>query len=151
MTIIAALFLIVIFYLVLRKYWGKNKWRKPQEPFRPEWRIILVENVAFYNALSKEEKARFEFKVQEFLLNCRITGIDTDVDVLDELLVASSAVIPIFEFIEWKYINLHEVLVYPGMFNDKFETSGPDRRILGMVGSGYMEGKMILSKERRLS
>ncbi|MEA1876874.1 MAG: zinc-dependent peptidase [Bacteroidota bacterium] len=32
------------------------------------------------------------------------------------------------------------------MFNDKFETSGPDRRILGMVGTGYMDGKMVLSK-----
>jgi len=32
------------------------------------------------------------------------------------------------------------------MFNDKFETTGPGRSILGMVGTGYMDGKMILSK-----
>ena len=32
------------------------------------------------------------------------------------------------------------------MFNDKFETSGPNRNIMGMVGTGYMNGKMILSK-----
>lgn len=33
------------------------------------------------------------------------------------------------------------------MFNDKFETTGDERRILGMVGTGYMDGKMILSKK----
>ena len=32
------------------------------------------------------------------------------------------------------------------MFNQKFDTEGSDRDILGMVGNGYMEGKMILSK-----
>lgn len=89
---------------------------------------------------------RFEFKVQEFLLNTRITGINVTVDTTDKLLVASSAVIPIFEFPEWRYTNLYEVLLYPDMFNEKFETSGPDRTILGIVGTGYMEGKMILSK-----
>ena len=31
------------------------------------------------------------------------------------------------------------------MFNENFDTKGSGRRILGMVGSGYMEGKMILS------
>jgi len=87
-----------------------------------------------------------KYKVQEFLLNCRITGIDTSIDTTDKLLVASSAVIPIFQFDDWKYSNIHEVLLYPSMFNENFETKGSDRGILGMVGSGYMEGKMILSK-----
>ena len=106
----------------------------------------MAEKVTFYNILSKDEKVRYEYKIQEFLLNCRITGIETSVDITDKLLVASSAVIPIFAFKEWRYTNLFEVLLYPGMFNDKFETSGPDRRILGMVGTGYMDGKMVLSK-----
>ena len=115
--------------------------------FPTDWRIILYQNVAFYNSLSEEEKARFEYKVQEFLLNCRITGIETTVDTTDRVLVASSAIIPIFEFDDWKYSNIHEVLLYPSMFNEKFETEGPGRSILGMVGSGYMEGKMILSQK----
>ncbi len=101
----------------------------------------------FYNSLSEEEQIRFEYKVQEFLLNCRITGIKTTVDKTDKVLVASSAVIPIFAFGDWKYSNIDEVLLYPSMFNDKFETNGPDRSILGMVGTGYMEGKMVLSQE----
>jgi Mlc titration factor MtfA (ptsG expression regulator) len=118
----------------------------PEEPFPSDWKIILNRYVSFYNSLSGEEKNRFEYKVQEFLLNCRITGIDTSIDTTDKLLVASSAVIPIFQFDDWKYSNIHEVLLYPSMFNENFETDGSDRGILGMVGSGYMEGKMILSK-----
>ncbi|NQT78712.1 MAG: zinc-dependent peptidase [Bacteroidetes bacterium] len=146
MTTFVILLLIVVAFLIIRRLWSKNNWKKPDAPFSPEWRIILAEKVVFYNTLSDEEKRRFEFKIQEFLLNYRITGIDVSVDLTDKLLVAASAVIPIFEFPEWKYTDLHEVLLYPDMFNDKFETSGPDRNILGMVGTGYMEGKMILSK-----
>lgn len=103
-------------------------------------------HLAFYNALSEEDKNRFELKVQEFLLNCRITGIKTEVDTTDKLLVASSAIIPIFQFKNWRYLNLSEVLLYPSMFSDKFQFVGADRSILGMMGTGYMEGKMILSK-----
>lgn len=139
-------------YYALKSIWGKPKdkvesWVEPeQDSFPPAWRITLAEKVSFYNALSKEEKERFEYKVQEFLENCRITGIDVQIDDVDKILVAASAVIPIFGFRDWSYINLYEVLIYPGMFNEKFETAGPGRRIMGMVGSGYMEGKMILSK-----
>lgn len=79
-------------------------------------------------------------------MNCRITGIHTEIDDTDRVLVAASAIIPVFEFPNWKYTNLFEVLLYPNSFNDKFETQAEDARILGMVGTGYMEGKMILSK-----
>lgn len=142
----AALILIVGFLLFMRWNRKKSRWIEPDEPFPPEWRIILLQNVAFYAALSREEKELFEYKVQEFLLNCRITGIETEVETIDKLLVASSAVIPIFAFRDWKYSNIYEVLLYPSMFNERFETQGSDRRILGMVGNGYMEGKMILSR-----
>lgn len=139
-------FIVITVLLLAKVIWDKKSWNKPTKSFDPTWRIILIEKIAFYNALSKTEKLRFEFKVQEFLLNCRITGIDVTIDITDKLLVASSAVIPIFQFPNWKYSNLHEVLLYPARFNDTFESSGPDRSILGMVGTGYMEGKMILSK-----
>ncbi len=143
-----AIVIIVIigFFLFRLKYRTKSGWIEPSDPFPTEWRVVLAGKVAYYNALSNEEKSLFEYKVQEFLLNCRITGIETQIDITDKLLVASSAVIPIFKFSNWKYSNIHEVLLYPSMFNEKFETEGPDRRTLGMVGSGYMEGIMILSK-----
>lgn len=142
------IFIIIIFCVILfLKYENKSLWVAPKVPFPAEWKIILSKRVLFYNSLSEDEKNRFEHKVQEFLLNCRITGIETSIDASDKLLVASSAIIPIFGFNEWKYINIYEVLLYPTMFNEKFETTGHDRQILGMVGNGYMEGKMIISKE----
>ncbi|TSJ46364.1 zinc-dependent peptidase [Fluviicola chungangensis] len=124
------------------------KWLVPQEPFPLEWRGILNSEVLFYASLEESEKTRFEYKVQEFLLNCRITGIKTEVSLTDKLLVASSAIIPIFGFDSWKYTNIREVLLYPAMFDENYQFEGEsDRRILGMVGNQSMEGIMILSKE----
>ena len=125
-----------------------TKWQVPREPFPVQWREILNREVLYYNSLDEKEKARFEIKVQEFLLNCRITGVKTDVSLTDKLLVASSAIIPIFGFDSWKYTNIHEVLLYPAMFDENFQFEGDsNRRILGMVGNQSMEGIMILSKE----
>ncbi len=56
--------------------------------------------------------------------------------------------IPIFSFPGWKYPNLHEVLVYPGHFDDTFslEEGNADRNILGMVGSGALHKMMVISQ-----
>lgn len=140
--------IVLISFFVFRKNNQKKlEWIEPNTPFSEEWRLILIKNIVFYNSLKEDEKRRFEYKVQEFLLNCRITGIEISIDITDKLLVASSAIIPIFEFDNWRYINIQEVLLYPTMFNREFETEGADRNILGMVGSGYMEGIMVLSKQ----
>ena len=146
--VIYIVIIVIICFILLR--WiraKKSAWKVPAEPFPIDWRIILIRDVAFYNSLSEEEKKRFEYKIQEFLLNCRITGIETSIDTRDKVLVASSAVIPIFEFPNWRYSNIYEVLIYPSSFNEEFDTEGSNRNILGMVGNGYMEGKMILSQQ----
>lgn len=114
--------------------------------FPTHWRTVLVEKISFYNSLTVAEKSQFEGRVQDFLLSHKVTGIDVEVDLVDRILVASSAIIPIFAFPNWEYSNLDEVLLYPDMFNHNFETTGNGRNILGMVGTGFMEGKMILSK-----
>ena len=141
-VIVIIIILIIILVIYINK---KNAWKTPKEKFPANRRIILSEKIIFYNNLNKEEKKNFEFKIQEFLLNCKITGIRTKVDETDKLLVAASAVIPIFEFPNWKYLNLDEVLLYPSSFDTNFDMSSSSS-VLGMVGSGYMEGKMILSK-----
>ena len=144
-TGIAILIVLSVGYLLVVQI-SKWNWETPQEAFPKHWKPILQKEVPFYNALSTEEKARFEFKISEFLLNCRVTGIETEIDDSDRLLVAASAVIPIFAFPNWKYSNISEVLIYPKMFNQEFETEGDERNVLGMVGNGYMNGMMILSK-----
>lgn len=150
MVVIAFTLIILLLGLgwVSYKKAAHPKWQVPRDPFPEQWRGILNQEVLFYISLDETEKARFESKVQEFLLNCRITGIKTDVSLTDKLLVASSAIIPIFGFESWKYTNIREVLLYPAMFNENYEFEGEsERRILGMVGNQSMEGIMILSKE----
>ena len=108
--------------------------------------VILSDNIAFFRTLNKEKQRQFEADVKEFLGLVKITGINTTASNLNRILVAASAVIPVFAFPDWKYANLQEVLLYPDTFNADFKTEGGDRNILGMTGSGYMEGKMLLSK-----
>lgn len=108
---------------------------------------LLESNVLFYRKLASEDKAQFEEDLQYFFSHVRITGVDTDVSNLDKLLIASAAVIPIFYFKRWKYHNLKEVLVYSDAINMEFESTGnADRNILGMVGTGPLEGSLLLSK-----
>ena len=81
--------------------------------FPAAWRQILSERVAFYLALTPAEQVRFEQQTQLFLARTRITGIQTDVDDATRLLVAASAIIPVFGFPQWEYRNLGEVLIMP--------------------------------------
>lgn len=66
-------------------------------------------------------------------------------------MVAASAIILIFGFIEWEYDNLGEVLIYPDRFSKSFDMEGHNRNVLGMVGTGVMSGIMILSRKALLS
>lgn len=145
-TLLLSIIGITILYFVFKKN-KTSKWKEPKTDFPRKWYIILRENIAFYNGLDADEKKQFEYKIQEFLLNCKITGVNVNIDDKDRILVAASAIIPIFAFPEWRYFNLNEVLIYPDRFGEKFEQEGDNRNILGMVGTGYMEGKMILSKK----
>ncbi|MCB0636703.1 MAG: zinc-dependent peptidase, partial [Lewinella sp.] len=95
--------LLILGLLVWLKPWQRLGWRQPEEPFPPAWRSILAEWVHFYRKLSPEEQKRFEYEVQEFLLNYTISGVAVEVDETDRLLVAASAIIPIFAFPEWHY------------------------------------------------
>ncbi len=137
---------IALLYWLNKKY--SRSWRKPIKPFPKKWRAILKKEISFYRDLNHEEIKLFEYKLKEFIINIKITGIETTATIEDKVMVAASAVIPIFAFPEWKYKNLKEVLIYPNNFNMDFETKGKDndRRIMGMVGTGYMNDKMILSK-----
>ncbi|WP_455244466.1 zinc-dependent peptidase, partial [Petrachloros mirabilis] len=116
-------------------------------PFPNSWERILHSHVAFFVALNDSEKVRFRQLVQIFLDEVRITGIRTDVDNTIRVLVAASAVIPIFGFHDWEYHRLREVLIYPDAFDDAYRsTGGRDEHILGMTGLRHLSGVMILSK-----
>ena len=84
--------------------------------FPVAWREILKDRIHYYNALSASEKIRFENEILIFLDEKRITGIKVELSESDLLMVASSAIIPIFGFPGWEYPGLSEILVYPGDF-----------------------------------
>lgn len=128
--------------------WYRNRpvYRVPSQ-FPTEWRELLQKHVHFYQNLDEKEKRRFEKSIRNFMEQVRITGIRIEVTDLDRLLVACSAVIPLFGFPGWRYSYLHEVLLYPASFDRNFSMDNPEEVITGMVGSGRnMEGVMILSK-----
>jgi len=115
--------------------------------FLPEhYRELLTDYVKFYRQLDDKGKERFEKRVEQFLSAVKITGVNAIAEDLDKLLIASGAIIPVFAISDWQYINLHEVLLYPGAFNEDFEQGGSDRPVAGMVGTGAMQYVMIITK-----
>lgn len=106
---------------------------------------LLDKNVSFYKKLTEEQKGLFLDRVQQFLANTKVTGVGVVVTDLDNLLVASSAIIPLFNFPDWHYQNIDEVLLYPTTFNKEYEVDGEERNILGMVGEGALNRQMVLS------
>jgi MtfA peptidase len=110
------------------------------------YKEVLNDYVKFYRQLDDEGKRRFEERAEHFLSTVRITGVNAEVEDLDRILIGAGAVIPVFSFPDWQYVNLHEVLVYPGTFNEDFDQAGSNRPISGMVGSGSMQNVMIITK-----
>jgi MtfA peptidase len=138
--IISTLFLIVILFVRIPVF-------KRRAKLRANFRELLFQHVLYYRSLSNTNKIRFEEKINDFLFYVKIHGVKTEVTDLDKLLVASSAVIPVFGFDNWRYYNLHDVLLYPDTFDrDNFSVTDLDRNTLGMVGTGPMQRIMILSK-----
>jgi len=109
---------------------------------------LLEKNIDYYNKLSDTDKLYFEDKIEQFLDDVRVEGVGLTITDTDRLMVASSAVIPIFRFKDWSYRNVTNVLLYPDTFDEDYQFEGADgRNIMGMVGTGYMNGQMILSRK----
>ena len=145
--------LIPIAIIVLVKVKSKKKQNKILEetlkPFSTEWKEILKKRVIFYKELSEEDKQVFEKRIALFLATKKIEGIDTDIDDLTRLMVASSAIIPVFAFPKFNYPNINQVLMYPQSFDKSFQTKrykNHKQFIIGMVGDGVMSGTVALSK-----
>ena len=107
---------------------------------------LLTEYVKFYRQLDVRGKEMFDKRVEHFLSAVKITGVNAIVEDIDRLLIAAGAIIPVYTITDWQYINLHEVLVYPGSFNMDFDQEGTDRNIAGMVGTGALQNVMIITK-----
>ncbi len=141
-------FIVIFFIICLIIYFiFRNRWKTPNKPISSKEKSILLENVSFYNALTYRAKKRFEFKVSEFILNYKFTGNNTKVTEKDKVLIAASAIIPIFSFPNWRYNSLTEIIIFPDNFNRNFLTNQPDSIIRGLVGFGFLKGKLLVSRK----
>jgi hypothetical protein len=116
-------------------------------PFPPEWEAVLQRDVLFFRTLDPSHQLRFRRELQVFLSEKRITGVKDRLDTTTQVLAGVSAIIPIFGFPDWEWDQIREILVYPTRFDGEFDFGDRrDHNILGMVGTGSMNGLMILSK-----
>jgi Mlc titration factor MtfA (ptsG expression regulator) len=132
--------------------------RKPAKPavivpvvvdeveLNPAYRPLLDAHVDYYHNLAAVNRKRFEAQVNTFLQNTNIEGVGTDITDLDRVLIASSAIIPIFGLGDWHYNNLTNVILYPDTFDEEYQYEGEDRSFLGMVGNRHLTGQMLLSR-----
>ena len=147
--VVAFLVAMFLYRFLTRKDRRRAVLRK--QPFPTAWEIILQQEVPFFQTLDESEKDRFREEVRIFLTEKRITGIKTSVDDTVRVLVAASAIIPIFGFPGWEWNQISEVLLYPTTFNEQYEIGRlGEHDVLGMVGTGAMNRMMILSKPELL-
>ncbi len=145
MTLSIIILIIIVFGYFL--FWKKKRPVTVNNPTSLNYDAILNQEVDFYQKLDKNNKNKFEELVNEFLNHVRIEGVGTSITDTDKVMIASSAIIPIFGFPEWKYKNLTNVILYPDTFDKDFQFVGESRSIQGMVGTGYLNGQMLLSRE----
>ncbi|MGN6164611.1 MAG: zinc-dependent peptidase [Flavisolibacter sp.] len=145
MVIVLQIFFALLFVLLIILFVFQPR-RKPTVAWPEDYRELLADYVPFYARLDEEGKKAFEEKFEKFLLAVNITGAGAQVEDLDRVLIGAAAVIPVYFIPDWEYVNLREVLLYPGNFNTEFEQHGTDRLVSGMVGTGPLENVMILSK-----
>jgi len=146
-------FIIIIVAITISLYFIFKK-KKPTTKnsvteIPSHWHELLINNVLYYKKLKAEDQLHFQKRIQSFLNRVNIEAVDFEIEPLDVILVASSAVIPIFHFKNWHYPNISTVLIYPDYFNKdlQFANQYEDRNIGGLVGTGRFENQMILSRK----
>ena len=141
LQVLFALSIIVLLILFVFKPRRKEQVHLPEN-----YQELLQDYIPFYNSLDETGRRSFETRFEKFLASVKITGANAEVEDLDRVLIAAASVIPVFHIPDWEYVNLREVLLYPGNFNTDFEQHGHERTISGMVGTGAMQNVMILNK-----
>ncbi|MCD6578060.1 zinc-dependent peptidase [bacterium] len=133
---------ITFFFLFTKKY--RDRKRILNTPFPTNWRKILIENIPFYNDLCENDKEIFEKRIQIFLNEKNIYGVETEIDEKTKILIGASAIIPVFKIPWFTYDHLKEILIYPKNFDENYDFSNNSGNILGLVDS---KSTMILSKQ----
>ncbi len=141
-VLILLIVLVGLIVLVLR-----NKPKK-EVVIPEEWGGLLEEHVLFYQRLDDNEKQLFRRQMSVFLSEVYIDAVQFELEEIDRVFVAASAIIPVFRFEKWHYTNITGVIIYPNNFNSNlgFGSDAEDKWIAGMVGTGKYENQMLLSR-----
>ncbi|MFT4780716.1 MAG: Mlc titration factor MtfA (ptsG expression regulator) [Pseudohongiellaceae bacterium] len=140
------IFIALLFFIIYAFF---KMYSKKTKQFPSHWHIILAKEVAFYETLDSNEQKRFQNRMMQFLGEVYIDSVGFEIEELDKILIASSAVIPVFGFKDWHYPTVTGIIIYPDNFNEYFQFSDKDgsKQIAGVVGTGRLEKKMILSRK----
>ena len=143
--------IILILLALILLFYFKSKARKLKNVIKyltSEEKKILQEKVLFYTKLTNEEQLEFEHRMIMFLNQIQIVPYGCRFEPEDRVLIAASAIIPVFGFKNWQYPNISTIYLLPNAFNKEFQYVGNDnqRNILGVVGQGKLSNKMILSQ-----
>lgn len=132
-------------WLALRRW--RRRGRVAAAGLAAEDRELLAERVAFYRELDTEGRERFERMAAVFLDEVAVHGIGCEATRSDRLLVAASALIPVFGFPAWEYDGLAQVLLRPEHFDATFSEGREEAlEALGMVADGGLfSGTVVLS------
>lgn len=145
LMVLAPLICGALYYRLHRKYIRRAKIYRT--PFPTAWRQILNQNVIFYQFLPPASKERFEKMVHVFISEKKIVGVHVEIDDLIKVLVAASAVIPVFGYVDWEYDQLGTIFIYPNSFDSDFNFGNDaQRNISGMVTGEDKLNAMVLSK-----
>jgi Mlc titration factor MtfA (ptsG expression regulator) len=144
-TVLQIFFVLLLIVIIILFVFKINK-AKEGFPMPENYRELLTDYVEFYRQLDDKGKEAFDERAEHFLSAVQITGVNAVAEDIDRLLIAAGAIIPVYAIPDWQYINLHEVLLYPGTFNQDFDQGGSDRPVTGMVGTGAMQHVMIITK-----
>ena len=137
--VLAALIVFILFVL-------RPRMKRIVFPMPDNYQQLLADYVKFYQRLDTNGKKDFDERFERFISTVRITGVNAIVEDIDRVLIGAAAIIPVYFIKDWEYINLREVLLYPGHFNHDFDQHGEERGISGMVGTGPMQNVMIITK-----
>ena len=146
MSIVLQIFFVLALIVIIILFVFRIRRAKETISLPENYRELLNDYVNFYRQLDEKGKETFEKRVEHFLSAVQITGVNAIVEDIDRLLIAAGAIIPVYAIPDWQYINLHEVLLYPGTFNEDFDQGGSNRPVTGMVGHGAMQHVMIITK-----
>ncbi|MBL7764559.1 MAG: zinc-dependent peptidase [Chitinophagaceae bacterium] len=142
--ILIALVVVIVYWFIHQRRIATQAPNPPPNPIPIE--NLLREHIPFYHKLNAEHKNSFQQRVMHFLQHTRFTNVGAARHtLLDEVYIASAAIIPLFAFPDWEYRNIREILLYEGNFDHDYTVDGHSNPIMGMVGDGALNGTMLLS------